>query len=248
MRSVASQISKRCAMRCQLCSDFSAPTPHLLLKHIGRVHANAPRFSLRCIFGGCETTYTNFHSYKRHIRKKHFRELINQTESDQDSDCELDNEADYLSDEEQNIRMHASDESDLESIVSLGDHDTEESSSMEESSDREAALWILKLKEGRRLTQSTTEEILSDVTELCSSIVLHLKNEVHRVLESADIIPDNIPGLDDLFSESSSYAHPFCNLQTQYKQMSYFHSHFNFVVSKNVVSYVIYYVAMDDYL
>lgn len=65
---------------------------------------------------------------------------------------------------------------------------------MEESNDREAALWILKLKEGRKLTQTTTEKILSDVTELCSSIVLHLKNKVHRVLESADITPSNIPG------------------------------------------------------
>lgn len=156
--------------------------------------------------------------------------MINQAESDQDSDCELDNE---LNDEENISQMHASDEYDLESIASLGDHDidTEELTSIEESNDREAALWILKLKEGRRLTQSTTEEILSDVTELCSSIVLRLKNEVHSVLESADITPGNIPGLDDLFSENSSYALPFCNLQTQYKQMSYFRSHFNFVVS-----------------
>lgn len=180
-------------MHCQLCSDFSAPTSHLLLKHIGRVHANAPRFSLRCIFGGCETTFTNFHSYKRHIRKKHFRELIQQEESNQDSDCELDNDLNHA--EESTSRIPASDEfSDLESIASLGDNGNEGVSSMEESNDREAALWILKLKEGRKLTQTTTEEILSDVTELCSSIVLHLKNKVHRVLESADITPSNIPG------------------------------------------------------
>ena len=217
-------------MRFQLCPDFVAPTPHLLLKHIGRVHASAPRFILRCIFGGCETTYTNFHSYKRHIRKKHFRELINHAESDQDSDCELDE-----FNEESESQIHASEEYDLESIQTLDDHDIdttpEELISMEESNDREAALWILKLKEGRRLTQSTTEEILSDVTELCSSIILHLKNDLHHVLKSADITPRNIPGLDDLFSENSSYALSFCNLQTHYKQMSYFRSHFNFVVS-----------------
>jgi len=218
-------------MRCQLCPDFIAPTPHLLLKHIGRVHASAPRFTLRCIFGGCETTYTNFHSYKRHIRKKHFKELINHSESDQDSDCEI-NE---FNNEESESQMHANEEHDLESIPSLDDHDidttAEELISIEESNDREAALWILKLKEGRRLTQSTTEEILSDVTELCSSIILRLKNDVHRVLESADITPGNIPGLDDLFTENSPYALPFCNLQTHYKQMSYFRSHFNFAVS-----------------
>lgn len=197
---------------------------------MGRVHVNAPRFSLRCIFGGCQTTFTNFHSYKRHIRKKHFRELIHQEESDQDSDYELNNDLNHA--EESTSRIPASDEfSDLESIASLGDNGIEGVSSMEESNDREAALWILKLKEGRKLTQTTTEEILSDVTELCSSIVLRLKNEVHRVLESADITPSNIPGLDDLFSENSSYALPFCNLQTQYKQVSYFRSHFNFVVS-----------------
>ena len=148
----------------------------------------------------------------------------------QDSDCEIDE----VNNEESESQMHANEEYDLESIPSIDDHDidttAEELISIEESNDREAALWILKLKEGRRLTQSTTEEILSDVTELCSSINLCLKNDVHRILESADITPGNIPGLDDLFSANSSYALPFCNLQTHYKQM-YFRSNFNFVVS-----------------
>ena len=41
--------------------------------------------------------------------------------------------------------------------------------------DKAVALWILKLEEGRKLTQSTTEDILGDVSELICDIFTRLK-------------------------------------------------------------------------
>ena len=63
----------------------------------------------------------------------------------QDSDCEIDE----VNNEESESQMHANEEYDLESIPSIDDHDidttAEELISIEESNDREAALWILIL-------------------------------------------------------------------------------------------------------
>jgi len=61
------------------------------------------------------------------------------------------------------------------------------SSSGEKDQERTVALWILKLKEGRKLTQSVTDEILRDVSELCSDMISCLKGELFQSLSSAGI-------------------------------------------------------------
>lgn len=169
-------------MQCHLCSDFSAPTFNLLLRHIGRVHAGSADFHLSCglLINGtrCLTTFTNFHAYKRHLRKIH-REVI------------------PMQDEEEHSNRNEEENSDNYSDI----HDTSEYScedhppvtSRESYSDRQAALWILRLKEENKLTQSAVDEILSDVTELCSSVVHQLGSELHDVLNSAGLNPNDIP-------------------------------------------------------
>ena len=93
------------------------------------------------------------------------------------------------------------------------------------------ALWILKVKECRMLTQSTTEGILSDVTELCTSITQQMGQTVSSLLQSAGVNPADIPGLEDVFAEDSSFAQPFAGIGSQYLQMSYYRTHLNYVVS-----------------
>ena len=91
----------------------------------------------------------------------------------------------------------------------MGDDETSEESSSTLatqyiSADRERAiaLWILKLKEGHKLTQSATEEILQDVTELCGGIITNLKSDIYTVLSAAGINVDNVSGLEDCFKMS----------------------------------------------
>ena len=71
-------------------------------------------------------------------------------------------------------------------IILWGDDETSEESSSTSGTqyilvgrERAIALWILKLKEGRKLTQSATEEILQDVTELCGGIIANLKSDIY---------------------------------------------------------------------
>ena len=94
----------------------------------------------------------------------------------------------------------------------------------------EVALWILKLKEGRKLMESAVDEVLSDVTELCTDIVSHLGDELHKVLDSAGLSSNDIPGFDNILSDDSPYTNPFWDLQTQHLQMAYYRKYLNFVV------------------
>ena len=85
------------------------------------------------------------------------------------------------------------------------------SGSGEKDQERAVALWILKLKEGCKLTQSVTDEIVRDVSELCSDMISCLKRELFLSLSSAGIDADCVPGLKGLFHDdnNSPFLKPF---------------------------------------
>lgn len=186
-----------------------------------------------CGIDDCQVTFTNFHAFKRHLRKKHRHHL---------SDMEAEDD-DHYSD------LETSDVSVVSDDITISDHDMEgdglveycnsSSTSSNVSADwstradreRAVALWILKLKEGRKLTQSATEEILQDVTELCCDMISNLKSDIYKVLSSAGINGDDVSGLEDLFHDESPYMNPFSKLETQYLQKSYYKTYLGFVVS-----------------
>ena len=93
------------------------------------------------------------------------------------------------------------------------------------------ARWILRVKEGHKLTQSCVEELLGDVTDLCLYTVSQLGTQVSSLLREAGIKMDDIPGLDELFQPGSSYCQPFYQLEIQHWQLTFYTSHFNYVVS-----------------
>ena len=56
---------------CPLCSSFVAKDLKGVLRHMGTVHAHEAGFYVRCYVQECPATYSNFHSYKKHLYKKH---------------------------------------------------------------------------------------------------------------------------------------------------------------------------------
>ena len=95
-------------------------------------------------------------------------------------------------------------------------------------------LWILKLKEKRKLTQSALEEILQDLTELCTDLVTQLGERVVAALTSAGVMTREVPGLLELFdSEKSKFCQPFHHLNTYHRQLSFYRANFNFVVCRS---------------
>ena len=197
--------------QCPLCTDFAAPSLELLLHHIGRVHADSPDFHLTCGIDGCETSFTNYHAFRRHLRKKHRPSCEDSVVTSSEPSLATTFDADLQPDD---MSLEPSSSSSHVLSDDAGYH-------------QRVALWILKLKERRMLTQSLTEEILGDVTELCADIISHHDHHTATALRASGLNPADIPGL---FADSPFCSNPFSNMMTQYRQLSYYRSHFNFVV------------------
>ncbi|KAL2095583.1 hypothetical protein ACEWY4_007731 [Coilia grayii] len=61
-----------------------------LIKHIGLVHAHEPNFNITCGLKNCQSSFSKYHSFRRHIYRKHTKSLFPSTE---DKDHDNDNDA-----------------------------------------------------------------------------------------------------------------------------------------------------------
>ena len=189
---------------CTQCVGFQAPTFQLLLSHAVRVHSG--NFRITC----CMREYKTVSSYRKHCQRSH-----------------------------QQIRLRADlrgDSNPPDDDTQLGDQpedDTEENSRDKLECDRKMrnnAQWILKSKETLKLTQVATNTLLDSVTELCTSTVIELGEEVKALLQSSGVDPSSINGLEVLFSLTSPYCRPFDGIDTYHRQLAYYKEHLNFVV------------------
>ena len=191
-------------MECQMCKAFIARTAELLLEHISRVHSQSANFQTTCIMKGCQRTYRNYGAFRRHLRQTH--NYYSRASSTATIPC-----------------THGDEEYPIDSNEDNND------CTIEPPTKKQRAEWILKIKETNKLTQSCTENILHDVTHLCSSIIADLTAEV-----KGKLVAYNMPsGLDkEIISilQSDSYSNPFKDLETGYKQKQYLRECFNFVV------------------
>ena len=87
------------------------------------------------------------------------------------------------------------------------------------------------------MAQSTTEQILRDVTGFIEDLLVDLEDDVKHCLQNGGVDPDQIPGLADLFNSESAYAKSFAGLETQYSQLTFYKRAFNFVVSYQYLCY-----------
>jgi len=94
-----------------------------------------------------------------------------------------------------------------------------------------SALFLLGLKEERKLTQTALQGVIEGVTTLsrCRLDALHV--EVCSVLNAAGISPSSIPELNELFDRDGPFGQPFSGLETQHQQLHFYKTHFQFIVS-----------------
>lgn len=193
-------------MECKMCQHEVAKTMELLLEHVSRVHSHSSNFQISCVVVGCQRTYWNYASFRRHLREAHK----------------------YYSRQPSNTNQTPFTSHQLSNEVDTEDG-TEEVYDIEPPTKRQRAKWILKVRETKKITQVCTENILSDVTHLCSSIVHDLTAAIKHKLTSHNAPPELQEDMKVL--ETPRFSKPFDGLETHYKQMQYLREHFNFVVS-----------------
>lgn len=121
------------------------------------------------------------------------------------------------------------DEHDFISSTTINDNNDFLDKEVEPPTKKQRVEWILKIKETNKLTQTCTENILQDVTHLCTSINLDLISMVKQKLDMHNATPELS---HDLISalQSDTYNQPFKGLETHYRLMQCLKESFNFVV------------------
>ena len=92
---------------------------------------------------------------------------------------------------------------------------------------RSSALFLLKLKEERRLTQVAIDDIVTGIESVPEKCIIRMKAGVRAKLASSGIDPNDVSGLDNVFSDM---VKPFAGLETEFKQ-SYFKDVLDLLVS-----------------
>lgn len=191
------------------------------LQHIQLFHSHQPGFRITCGLDGCARTFKNFITFRCHISARH------RNDPEQTNDVNLTN-LEEGGNHDHSTAGNLSDDNDDSESPSDGteQRDFDTMSALQTSS----ALFIMKLKEEHKLTQTAIQGIVEGVTSLTQNRLSLLCSEVSKKLGEAGVEIASIPGLNDLFDVDGVFGCPFSGLETQHQQHKYFVTHFNFVV------------------
>ena len=93
-----------------------------------------------------------------------------------------------------------------------------------------AAKWILKNREGHRISNSVMESIVSGAKFLYETALSEIQPQVVDEMKEANITPDTITSVSRVFDGETQYTNVFRGLETTYRQNSFIKDHFRFVV------------------
>lgn len=211
---------------CQLCDEFTSTTLSELVQHLSLVYAHLAGFHLRCGLNGCQKAFRNILTYCNHIYAFHTDSHVSEPHVSEPSQTNSD--GGWVSD---------LDDGELDQPLNL---QPSEPTPLDPSElKKAAATWILKVKEGHKLPQSTINSVLNDFTEFNCLLLQDLHSVVIQKNRSAGLDPDTVYGLSEVFDPNSLYGKPFQGLETQYLQQKYLRENFSMVVSRILVIFLI---------
>ena len=222
-------------------SGLACPCAHLtkklvdLLRHIRLLHFGTPGFtSLKCNLDGCQRTFRKFTVFRNHIYQIHSDSQLLQLAPE--TDTRTPSPSPFVHDDDP---PHFYPE--LDGLSSESDEDDTSSSPSGYDIDRgilsmqkAAAIWILKTQEVCKLPQSTTAKIMEDVGSLYESALVNIHAHVSSLLKESGISAETIPDLSAIFSPDGIHGSLFRGLETHARQLQYYKSHLQFVVSDNL--------------
>ena len=93
---------------------------------------------------------------------------------------------------------------------------------------RSSALFLLKLKEHRRITQVAINDIVEGTKGMFLQCMERVQAGVRATLANSDVDPSSIKGLDSIFK---TVPDPFNGIETCHLQEEYFYNELHLVVS-----------------
>lgn len=211
---------------CPLCAEFHAPTIQLMIPHIRLVHSNQPGFRVTCGLDGCQRTFQNMKTYTNHLYQFHMISRAITMPTQIPSSNEKEGESGSTSKDE-----YQSPEDTLESLSTCESGLSR--NTLKEELQSYTASWILKTREVYKLTQSSMNSTIQDVTSLIQYLQEKAHLAVEEALNKAGVNAAEIADLQAVFDPEGPFGRPFEGLESAYQQIKYYREHFGLVVSDN---------------
>jgi hypothetical protein len=207
---------------CPLCSSFVSIKFHQLLCHIQLVHAGTPGFSITCGINGCQTLFKKMKTYRNHLTVDHminfhFLSSDDYQPTPEALPLELPDNVDHSvpADTDGDEVYSNSEENDqLEQPLIIREQNPEE------MVQKAAVSFILKIKELHKLSQTTVDAIIGDVTTLFQTI--HGEMLSYALEKAVTTDADLNVWLPELFSQTNAFSAPFDTVKSGYLQHQYF--------------------------
>lgn len=198
---------------CSVCYAFSAPNYRSVIRHIGSVHSWEPRFKIICGVDGCPRSYTSYRSFRKHIIDKH---------------------QEILADEEASTVPAAEDDDFFDG--SIPSQSPVLPGQLEPNN---KALFLLKLKEERRISQANVDRLIDDISVLVQDEIRSLRGEILSCIQHGLSTEDSTTMIKQIFDKKLSTS-PFVGLESACLQRKYYIEHFNLVVCCLIVCIILY--------
>ncbi len=194
------------------------------LSHLEYVHQTERGFSVTCGIGGCQKKYSIVESLSRHIRRNHNINIhVGQPVAIQPARPN-DSDGDESDDEYMQVQEGINNEENV---------DPEENAQYDYL--RTIALFILRLKEERKVPANACTHIVREINKLFEINTIEVRNAVSKVLEENGIDQRNIDGFEDIFTSFHSVSAATNVLNTTKKQDKYFTEQFDFVEPEEIL-------------
>lgn len=201
------------AWRCPLCHSFAARILKGVLRHIGAVHAHEANFHVTCGIQGCPRSYSNYHSYKKHMYKKH-REVLEVTATVSSAS------------EVQVFEPTETDE------YPCGSSDTTTHPSHTDEK-KQSALFLMKATAVRKVSKTTLDDLIGDITILLDNRIQLLQESISTALQNKGLEFD--AELAAIF-QKPSLTTPFQGLHSEFLRKKFYIEKMGFVVSAPTAS------------
>ena len=215
---------------CQLCGLLS-PNLRSYVSHLRQVHSKDPNFSLTCEIRGCSQLFSTFGAFNSHVYRAHRDSLGLDTSANKAGPSQQDSNEEPIESTMQlgsqfspiyycfdNFELPEDIQYDIWHLLGVD----------QQQEQKEAAKFLLKLKEICRVSERTVNEVVTGYRHLFAHSLRILKARVKDSLGNAGVNMSDTDGLEEAFADVPDV---FQGLHTSYLQEKYFRDHFNLRVS-----------------
>ena len=207
--------------QCQICKEFARMTLKEILRHIRDVHRHFTT-PVRCGINDCPSTASTYDSLREHLYKKHRSCLVPSEDSMSCRGVVASAPVAFNDDAVGDTTETASEYTEL---------CVHSNNTFASTNALEMGRFILKIRDGKGLTQVVTDSILRDVQTVVECSCEGVEKQLISKLKSfKKLSEDELKEVEEIFL-SVKDSIKCKELETQYKQDVFFQHNFNYLVS-----------------